>query len=67
MVLHTKYTGWRPNDVSASATGGLISGSLADSRLGRRGTVAFACVTSVAGPAGRGPPRREELWLSIFR
>ena len=32
-----------------SAAGGLVSGSLADSCLGRRGTVAFACATSVAG------------------
>ena len=32
-----------------SAAGGVISGSLADSCLGRRGTVAFACITSVAG------------------
>jgi MFS family permease len=32
-----------------SAGGGLLSGSLADSCLGRRGTVAFACTTSVLG------------------
>jgi len=34
-----------------SAGGGLLSGTLADSRLGRRGTVAFACIMSVAGSA----------------
>ena len=32
-----------------SAAGGLLSGTLADSCLGRRGTVAFACLASVAG------------------
>eukprot|EP01051_Picozoa_sp_SAG22_P011487 SAG22_NODE_1111_length_5537_cov_6.209636_5_plen_291_part_00 len=32
-----------------SAAGGLLSGAAADSRLGRRGTVALACATSVAG------------------
>ena len=32
-----------------SAAGGLLSGTLADSCLGRRGTVAFACTTSVLG------------------
>ena len=32
-----------------SAGGGLLSGTLADSCLGRRGTVAFACLASVVG------------------
>ncbi len=32
-----------------SAGGGLLSGSLADTCLGRRGTVAFACLASVLG------------------
>ena len=42
-----------------SAIGGIVSGTLADSRLGRRGTVAFACATSVAGSAAMAAAPRD--------